>query len=109
MVGESLILHPVVVGVAAVLSSMFVAYLGYRQSQKSDEIAKQAGLATVESGTIKQLIDGQNELIQRLQEETKRYREVIIAIDTRLATVIGECRLLERELSELKQRFGVKA
>lgn len=58
----------------AVLAAMLAAFvsgvlglLGYRRSMHNDEVAERAGIASTQSASIGQVIDGQDKLIENLQ------------------------------------------
>lgn len=85
----------VIIGpVLALVSSLAVGILVYRRGMKSDEIAKQAGIATDKTASIGQVVDGLNSVIAALQndnqivrEELKRVKESVAAIQARIEAV----------------------
>lgn len=99
----------------ALLSSVFVGVLVYRRGMKSDEIVRQAGIATDKTASIGQVVDGLNSVIAALQadnqivrDELKRVKESVAAIQARIEAVekrgvdlLAENAELRREVASL--------
>lgn len=103
---------PVIVALVVTIFPLALGYLGYRQSQKVDAIAAQAGIATVESGTISQVIDGLNKLVGNLQQDNAVLRSIssemharVIECQAELTVVIKKCEHLEAQLAEINARI----
>lgn len=97
--------NPIVVGIAVGLPSIALGYLGFRQSQKVDAIAAQAGIATVESGTIGHVIDGLNKLVANLQGDNAVLRAELSTVNEKLSQVIRYCEELKQQLADLRKRI----
>lgn len=97
--------HPVFIGVLVGLPSAMLGYLGYRQARKNDAVAAQAGIATAESGTISQVIEGQNKLVANLQTDNAVLRTTLDAVNTRLTQVLTYCEELKVQVAELSKRL----
>jgi hypothetical protein len=104
MTAASFFAQPAVIGLLVGLPSAALGYLAYRQSQKKDKIAEQAGIATVESGTIGQVIGGLNDLVGRLQEDNAILRTKVDHLNEKLDLIIAQCEELKAEIAALKAR-----
>lgn len=67
--------NPAVVGLVLAIPATVLGYLGYRRSLKVDEAAKQAGIATSQSVSVGQAVDGLNRVIAALQEDNEILRK----------------------------------
>ena len=97
--------NPAFVGLVLAMPSSILGYLVYKQSQKADETAKQGGIATVESGTIGQVIDGLNKLVDNLQTDNEVLRTNIDTLNTKLTRVIEYCEELKLEIAKLSTKL----
>jgi hypothetical protein len=75
--GHGILNSALVLALVAAFPSLLLGYLAYKRAQKVDAIAEQAGIATVESGTIGQVIDGLNRLIANLQTDNEVLRNAL--------------------------------
>jgi hypothetical protein len=57
--------------------SAAVAFLGYRRSVRVDQVAAQAGIATRDSVSIGQVVEGLNLIIGRLRDDNNELRAEI--------------------------------
>lgn len=100
--------NPAVVGLILAMPATALGYLGYRRSRGVDEVAKQAGLASSQSTSVGQAIDGLNRVIDALQHDNKVLRDELILlkqgvelVQARLDVVEKENARLERELAKI--------
>lgn len=70
------------------------AYLAYKRGSKKDAVAAQAGIATAAQGTISQVIDGLNTLIENLQSDNAVLRDSL-----------RKCEELKKQLADLSLRI----
>lgn len=85
----------VAMALTAAVSSILIAYLGYRRSKKVDAIAAQAGLDTGSRAGTAQIIEGQNQLIGNLQADNLLLREAARERDE-----------LKRRLNRMNRKYG---
>lgn len=103
MVAASLMENPAVVGLLVAIPSAALGYLGYRRSRQNDEVAERAGIATTQSASIGQVIEGQDLLIKNLQEVNRGLRDDVKELNVKLDRIIAECQELRRELADLSR------
>ena len=95
--------NPAFVGLVVAIPSLLLGYLAFKQSQKVDATVAQAGIATVESGTIGQVIDGLNKLVSNLQADNSVLRGIVESLDAKATRLLGELELVKAELNELNK------
>jgi len=67
-------LWPVVIGLLIGLPSAVLGYLAYRRGTRSDKAAAQATISIAQSGSVSQIIDGLNKLVDALQDDNAALR-----------------------------------
>jgi len=94
--------NAVFIAIIAAFASAVPAYLAYKRSKKTDAIAAQASIATVEQGTISQVIEGLNTLVTNLQNDNAVLRQTIQDLNAKVEEIIQRCEGLKAQLAELK-------
>lgn len=83
-------------GVLAVITAfpaVFIAWLAYKRAVRTDTVTAQAGISTFQSGTIQQVIDGLNSVIENLQEDNRLLRK-------RVDSLIEEVEAIKKQLAK---------
>jgi archaellum component FlaC len=99
----SIIESPVLIGLLPALLGIALGYLGYRQSQKVDQVAEQAGIETLEQGSISQVISALNQLNDKLQRDNEIGRVTIDRLNEKLDKILVYVEELKLEITELKK------
>ena len=84
-----------VAGVIVAIPSLILAYLGYKRSQKVDDLAAAAGVAQTSAVTTGQVLDSLDKIVQRLGEDNVQLRSQLAACTERtdaLDTLISKLR-----------------
>lgn len=93
------------IGLIAGVPSVAIAYLAYRRSQRVDTVAEQAGIATRDTTSIQQVVDGLNTLVQNLQEDNQVLRAKVLALEESLDRIIAECRDLRAQVHAMGEQI----
>lgn len=83
-----------VLALLGALPTLAVAWFAYRRAVRSDTVVAQAGISTFQSGTIQQVIDGLNSVIENLRQDNNELRQRV-----------DEC---ADELTEIKRLVRMK-
>lgn len=89
------------VALVAAVPSAALGLLGYRRSQRNDEVAEQAGIATSQHSSIGQVVDGLDRLVENLQEDNRALREHVRELNVKLDRIIQECQDLKTQVALL--------
>lgn len=104
MIAAEIWTNPAFVGIVVAIPSAALGYLGYRRARHIDKIAEQAGIATSETTSIGQVIEGLNAIIANLQKDNEVLRTELSrcqrVIDDRIARLDSH----NREIRNLRER-----
>lgn len=95
--------NPAVIGLIVALPSALLGWLGYRRSRQNDLVAERAGIATSQSASIGQVVEGMDRLVANLQADNRELREHVKELNLKLDQIISECQDLKRELAALSR------
>jgi predicted nuclease with TOPRIM domain len=114
--------HPAVIGLLLGIPSAALAILGYRRAVRQDKVVEQAGIATAQTSSISQAMEGLRTLGEALQRDNDILRtnqdrlrlqvttisdkfDVLETVNSALEVKIRE---LEHEIRELKRQLEIK-
>jgi len=99
-------LWPAVVGLLVALPSAAIAYLAYRRGMRADAVAATATVATVQSGSVAQVIDGLNALVAALQTDNRTLRKTIERLEARVILMQDAIDRLEKRVTKNGDDFS---
>lgn len=99
--------NPAVAGLIIGIPASILGWLGYRRAVRIDKSTENAAIIAAQTGSIGQVITGLNQIIDNLQDDNKVWRESFKEISIKLAAVIEERDLLQKECAALKKKYGI--
>lgn len=96
----------IIVALVGATVSLVIGVLGHRRSKRVDATSAQSGLASTHQAGTAQILEGLNDLIDQLQEDTVTFRSDIRELVVRLDAVTAERDALRLEVARLRQKYG---
>lgn len=97
----------IIIGVVSTISGILIAWLGLRRSSMVDKATERSAIIAAQTGSVGQVIEGLNQIIDNLQDDNKIWRESFKDISIKLAEITKERDLLKNELYSLKKKYNI--
>lgn len=98
---------PAIIGLVIGVPSFIIGILGYRRATKIDKATEKAAVIAAQTGSVGQVIAGLNTLIENLQEDNKAWRDNFKELSIKLAEVVKERDMIQKELNLLKKKYDI--
>lgn len=100
-----LTIEQALLGLVVAVPGTAVSYWAYRRGSRVDAVAEQAGIATRDTASIQQVVDGLNTLVGNLQEDNLVLRGKVLALEESLARIIADCEALRAQVHALSEQI----